>query len=291
MSKDKFLTTKEVAELLKINEKKVYILAQEGKIPATKITGKWLFPENELITYLKFNSLKNIKKGITLELLNQNILLGAGSDDPILSKIFSKFYKNNNSFLFYTIVGSKNGIDFLKNRIVHFCFSHLYDASTKEFNIPFLNEDYVVLKFFNRNIGIVSCEELRKENLNKKKFTFVLRQKGSGIRAITEFFFESGVLNKNNLSFYKEEVSTHMDVARLVKENENFIGITTEATAKLFGLNFLKLFEERFDFITLKDYFFKKQIQNFLEFLRNDIYKDFKSIEGYNFQEIGKIIC
>ncbi len=40
------LTTKEVAEYLSINEKQVYRLIKEKKIPATRITGKWLFPKN-----------------------------------------------------------------------------------------------------------------------------------------------------------------------------------------------------------------------------------------------------
>ncbi len=38
------LTTKEVAEYLSINEKQVYRLIKDKKIPATRITGKWLFP-------------------------------------------------------------------------------------------------------------------------------------------------------------------------------------------------------------------------------------------------------
>jgi|GEM_PF-4750375 len=36
----KFLTTKEVAALLKVNEKMVYSLVNEKGLPATKITGK-----------------------------------------------------------------------------------------------------------------------------------------------------------------------------------------------------------------------------------------------------------
>ncbi|MBI4488538.1 MAG: helix-turn-helix domain-containing protein, partial [Deltaproteobacteria bacterium] len=38
------LNTKEVAKYLGINEKKVYYLAKAGKIPSTRVTGKWTFP-------------------------------------------------------------------------------------------------------------------------------------------------------------------------------------------------------------------------------------------------------
>ncbi|MBW1775647.1 MAG: helix-turn-helix domain-containing protein, partial [Deltaproteobacteria bacterium] len=36
--------TKEVARFLGVNEKMVYSLVSEKGLPATKITGKWLFP-------------------------------------------------------------------------------------------------------------------------------------------------------------------------------------------------------------------------------------------------------
>ena len=42
----KLLSTKEVAELLNVNEKMVYSLVSDKGLPATKITGKWLFPRH-----------------------------------------------------------------------------------------------------------------------------------------------------------------------------------------------------------------------------------------------------
>jgi excisionase family DNA binding protein len=39
------LSTKEVAEYLSINEKQAYRLIKEKKTPATRVTGKWLFPK------------------------------------------------------------------------------------------------------------------------------------------------------------------------------------------------------------------------------------------------------
>jgi len=41
---DELLSTKEVANFLNINEKMVYNLISEKGLPATKVTGKWLFP-------------------------------------------------------------------------------------------------------------------------------------------------------------------------------------------------------------------------------------------------------
>ncbi|MEJ2220912.1 MAG: helix-turn-helix domain-containing protein [Desulfobacterales bacterium] len=40
------LSTKEVARLLNVNEKMVYTLVAEKGLPASKVTGKWLFPRH-----------------------------------------------------------------------------------------------------------------------------------------------------------------------------------------------------------------------------------------------------
>src|SRR3972149_5546153 len=39
------MNTKEVAAYLGIHEKKVYYLAKAGRIPCTRVTGKWIFPK------------------------------------------------------------------------------------------------------------------------------------------------------------------------------------------------------------------------------------------------------
>ena len=54
-----FLSTREVAELLDVNEKVVYSLISEKGLPACKVTGKWIFPrhlvekwiENHVLNY------------------------------------------------------------------------------------------------------------------------------------------------------------------------------------------------------------------------------------------------
>ena len=42
----RFMNVREVARYLQVNEKKVYALVSEGSIPATRLTGKWLFPRD-----------------------------------------------------------------------------------------------------------------------------------------------------------------------------------------------------------------------------------------------------
>jgi putative molybdopterin biosynthesis protein len=43
-----FLTTSEAAEYLRLGERKLYELVTAGAIPCSKVSGKWLFPRQEL---------------------------------------------------------------------------------------------------------------------------------------------------------------------------------------------------------------------------------------------------
>ena len=70
-----YLTTKEVAELLRVKERKVYDLAAEGEIPHRRITGKLLFPNAEVMAWIDGG-------GGPAPLERPAVL--AGSHDPLL---------------------------------------------------------------------------------------------------------------------------------------------------------------------------------------------------------------
>lgn len=50
---DDILTIREVADLLKINEKTAYKLASAGKIPGFKVGGSWRFERQEIARWIK----------------------------------------------------------------------------------------------------------------------------------------------------------------------------------------------------------------------------------------------
>lgn len=50
---DEILTIREMAELLKINEKTAYRLAGDGKIPGFKVGGSWRFDRREISEWIK----------------------------------------------------------------------------------------------------------------------------------------------------------------------------------------------------------------------------------------------
>ena len=71
-----FLTTKEVAQFLSINEKMVYSLVSEKGLPASKITGKWLFPKNLVEQWVEVNTTNYPSIAAKLFAENKNFFAG-----------------------------------------------------------------------------------------------------------------------------------------------------------------------------------------------------------------------
>jgi excisionase family DNA binding protein len=50
---DEVLTIKEVATLLKVGEKTIYSMAQNGELPAFKVRGQWRFSRKDLDAWIE----------------------------------------------------------------------------------------------------------------------------------------------------------------------------------------------------------------------------------------------
>ena len=52
---EELLTTKELADFLRLNEKKIYQLVRDSGIPHVRIAGKWLFPKRHVLRWIDEN--------------------------------------------------------------------------------------------------------------------------------------------------------------------------------------------------------------------------------------------
>jgi putative molybdopterin biosynthesis protein len=295
-----FISARDVSRLLNINEKKVYTLAQDGRLPATKVTGKWLFPRSELERYLRRKAVNTLKKFSTEFALAKHILLIAGSDDPVLYPVQGILHSLNPGFvLFSASVGSREGLLLLKNSFCHIALSHLYDQEMDDFTFPALSslfddpDELAVINLFYRTIGFLSREEPvgTIEEIARKKLRFVNRQPGSGIRSrVDRMLLEEGV-DEGQISGYGDEVNTHFDVAGRIRSGEADAGVASAVAARYFQLHFTRLFEERFDMVVHKDSFFEQNVQIFIEFIRSKAFGELLvNMNGYSSRETGRVL-
>src|SRR6185436_20194631 len=118
----RFLTVSEAARYLRLNPRSVYLLAQRGAIPASRVTGKWLFPAHLLDQWIESSARgrESSARGrtgagdapaATRAPLPPGSLLLAGSDDPGLELLADALREQpGQPLLFSATLGRSGGL-------------------------------------------------------------------------------------------------------------------------------------------------------------------------------------
>jgi excisionase family DNA binding protein len=105
------MNTKEVARYLDIHEKQVYGLIKSGRIPATRITGKWIFPKTLIDEWIETNAKQGVKEARQKSRQIEGGLLASGSNDIILDMLQTYVKKRHPDFyIFSANTGSTEGL-------------------------------------------------------------------------------------------------------------------------------------------------------------------------------------
>jgi excisionase family DNA binding protein len=293
------MNTREVARYLGINDKKVYFLAKAGKIPCTRVTGKWTFPKKLIDRWIEESASGLVERKAKTE--ERDFLLAAGSDDPSLGILHDLYEAQTQTASFFmTTIGSSAGVAAIRSGVADFATAHLLEpARTGADNLApqeLLPSHTVVVELFYRELGMLvaagnpkSIKSLR--DLARPKLRIINRQPGSGTRIYLDQELSRFRLNGKKISGYDSIVSTHLEVGLRVLGGAADVGLATLTTAQLLGLDFIPFIRERFDLLVPKDRFFTRGIQALLGIVGS---REFRarvdSLGGYDVTESGRII-
>lgn len=296
------MNTKEVAQYLGIHEKQVYALIREGRIPATRITGKWIFPKKLIDEWIETHAKQGIKEARPKSSRISGALLAAGSNDPVLDILHMCMRKSYPEFYIFSVnTGSMNGIAALNNGYVDIAWTHLLDPKSGEYNIPYLstclpNVKAVIVNLFRREVGFLVAsgnphQITGFEDMARKDVRFINRQQGSGTRVLIDSTLERLGIRAEDIAGYDDEVYTHFDVGLSILSGEADVGMATGAVAKLLGLQFMPVTWENFDMALDQSTFFKKELQAFITVLNSiGFRKRIEKLGGYDFTDSGKVL-
>jgi putative molybdopterin biosynthesis protein len=288
-----FLSTRDVARYLGVNEKKVYFLAKAGKIPCTRVTGKWTFPKKLIDQWIE-ESASRLSQSNPRE---RSFLLVAGSDDPslwILRDLFEQ--KTQPASFFMGTSGSSGGLAAVQSGVADVATSHLLDPASGEYNLPFMPAKAVAVQLFYRDLGLVVPKGNPKEirsltDLRRRDVRVINRQTGSGTRVYLDHEIARLKIDPKKISGYGTAVSTHLEVGLQVLRGGADVGLATKTTAVLLGLGFVSLRRERFDLLVLKDRFFAPSIQILMDIIGSGEFRDrVHAMGGYDVSESGRVI-
>ncbi len=300
------LNTREVAAYLQINEKQVYRLIRNGSIPCTRVTGKWVFPQS-LVEEWVHRSARAKTSAATRPVavaerfgLDRGLLI-AGSDDLLLAALFELARFHFPEYLVYTTnLGSFGGLEALKQGKAHIALTHLRDSETGKYNTPFLTQEFaegtiVAVTLWHRRVGFLSRADALAftsfADFRRRKVRFVNRQRGSGVRWLIDQQLQTARVQAKQIKGYDTEVWTHWEVGLQILRRQADVGVAAEAVARLLGLSFSPLVEERFDLVVRKDHYFTKPVQALLQVLiSKELAQKAATLGGYNVREAGKVV-
>jgi putative molybdopterin biosynthesis protein len=220
-------------------------------------------------------------------------LIAIGSHCVGLDIAFTMLKESEPDFLGRTInVGSVGGFHAVKRGEADIAGVHLQDDKTGEYNAPFLpafglEKSAVLVRGYDREQGLIvkhgnpkNIKEIR--DLIRDDVRFVNRNKGSGTRLLidrhlTTLAFSLGTdLNSICMQVhgYRHEVKSHSAVAAAVRYNRADVGFGIRTVAETPSLDFIKLDDEKYDFLIGKERMNKKAVKEFIELLGS---KEFSS--------------
>lgn len=294
----RLLSTKEAAQFLGVNEKQVYALVSEKGLPATKITGKWLFPLHLVEQWLENNTLHHPSN--TNEQRREGLLVLAGSNDILLERACTMFSRTQPEQLAAMgILGSMGGIKALRQGLCDVACSHLLQDDETDYNFAFANLELeqtpVVVNFCRREQGLIVPQGNPKDvqsvpDIHAKKLRLTNRPIGTGTRLLLDHELEKAGLDGSDISGYSREVQRHLDVGLDVLSERADVGPAIRAVSGMLPLDFVPLRWERFDLLVFRNSFFEKPVQAFLNMLRSTEFAELaKTLPGYDISQSGSI--
>jgi molybdate-binding protein/DNA-binding XRE family transcriptional regulator len=195
---------------------------------------------------------------------------------------------------------SRCALERLKTGLIHIAGCHLHDPETGEYNLPMVNRMFKktevrVVTYVTWEQGLVvqrgNPKSIRGvKDLARKNVRLINREKGSGARQLLDSGLHDAGVSSRRVTGYDEVARGHIPAALVVSNSEADCCVATRSAARYFGLEFLPLASERYDFVVLKRFWDMPAVQAFFEELsRSQFRRKLEAITGYDAAHAGEL--
>jgi putative molybdopterin biosynthesis protein len=289
-----YMSAKQVAEYLDLNEKKVYSMANDRVLPATKITGKWLFPKILIDRWI----MDSCHSGMLSDRMHIT-----GSDDPLLSMLVSRLMTQigKSDLVSYSSTGSRMGLDLLSRGYADVCTLHWGSVDERNVRHPALLKSYpnhqqwIMVHGYTRKQGLMMRSDMLQQCQEEDKIVslpwrWVARQAGAGSQQHLEhWLMKQGAalthINTNVIAYSEREL------AAFVARGDADIGFGCQSVAMESGLSFIPLVTESFDFVMPQGIYFRRQLQHLFDMLSSTQTRQLAAtLGGYDLTDCGQLL-
>lgn len=296
---DEYLTTRELAALLRIKERKVYDLAASGQVPCSKAMGKLLFPRAEIEAWLAAGqpveagarSAARSRRGTAPAVL-PNVLLG--SHDPLLEWAL----RESGSGIAAYFDGSGDGLQRFAGGEGLAAGLHLFDSDEGTWNVhavakPFGPRPVVLVEWARRQRGLIVGPAAAKRAIaglgDIAGLRLAARQPGAGAQQLFRTLCDEAGLAARDIQ-ETAVLRSETDAALAVLEDKADVSFGLEALAQQYKLGFVPVIEERYDLLVDRRSWFDPPLQTLLWFCAGARFRQrAKELAGYDVTDLGRV--
>jgi putative molybdopterin biosynthesis protein len=220
----------------------------------------------------------------------------SGSHDLALEEIAEHLSKHLT--MLSLPVGSLDGLVNLRQGLCQISGAHILDE-TGEYNTPtvrhfFPERSVELVTLAHRTQGLILAagnpKGIRKiSDITRENVKFINRNAGSGTRLWIDAELKKQNIDSTFINGYDLSVKTHSEAAVLISQNKGDVSIGLQAAAHQHGLDFIPLFEERYDLVLPHEN--EEILAPLLDYLQTSNFRSgLNSLTGYNASHSGEQI-
>jgi putative molybdopterin biosynthesis protein len=196
--------------------------------------------------------------------------------------------------------GSIGALDELAQRRAHVAGVHLRDSKSGEYNLAAVrralkNRHTAIVRFASWELGLVTAAgnplAIRGfEDLARPGLRIVNRERGAGARIALDEALAALKLKPSALAGYERETGGHLEVALALAAGQGDVGVTIRVAAEAYGLGFVPIREERYDFALPESEMSSAPTRAMLEAMNSSRFaSEVAGLCGYDTREMGAV--
>ncbi len=228
-------------------------------------------------------------------------IFGIGSHDMTLD-LLAQFLSGRDRRLTSANVGSLGGLVALRRGETHLAGSHLLDPETGEYNLAdiakYLPDTPVrVVSLVGREQGLIVPKGNPKKlkslaDLSGSAVSYVNRQRGAGTRVLLDYQLKQAGLSPDSITGYEREEFTHLAVAAAIAGGRADCGLGITAAARALELDFVPLFQERYDLVIPVEYAESELLAPLFDLLHDAQFQQaVQQLPGYDVRPMGTVVA
>lgn len=228
----------------------------------------------------------------------EDMLVITGSHDPLIDEISDMLRREDRTIgVASSHVGSMGAIMALRRGEAHLGGIHLL-SDDGSYNVQYVKKyfkpgEVVLIEGVKRIQGLIVSKGnplglKSPRDVSEKGARFVNRQSGSGTRLLLDYLLKKEAINSADICGYMREELTHTAVAAQIAAGTADCGLGIYAAAAIYGLDFVPIFSEQYDFLVLRDALKLRSVAAFIEKLKSEQFAQrLASLGGYTLDNAG----